>query len=79
MPHMFTPREEGPQPEAGGNRRGAPPLRHTAAAVLDPPGPPRRPIKGSGATPAIPHPTIKILALLILLALVAALLVYLWK
>ncbi len=79
MPHAFTPREDDPEPAASGSRLGGPPTKRTAAGVLDPPGPPRRPIKGSGPTPRIPRPVIRALALLILLGLVAAVIAYFWK
>lgn len=67
MPHEFHPREEEPEAEAGGRRIGGPPNKHTAAGVLDPPVPPRKP---PGPIPAIPRSTlIKIFAIVILLGL----------
>jgi hypothetical protein len=70
MPYSFNPREEEPEPEAGGSRLGGPPRKYTAAGVLDPPVPPRKP---PSPIPAIPRSTlIKIIAVVILLGLAAA-------
>jgi hypothetical protein len=70
MPYLFTPREEEPEPQAGGSRLGGPPRKHTAAGVLDPPVPPRKP---PGPIPAIPRSMLaKIFAVVILLGLAAA-------
>jgi hypothetical protein len=67
--HAFTSREEEPEPAAGGSRWGGPPHKHTAAGVLDPPVPPRKP---PSPIPAIPRSTlVKIFAVLILLGLAA--------
>ena len=66
MAHEFTPDEREPEAEAAGSRYGGPPRRYTAAGVLDPPVPPKKPIP---PTPAIPRPVIKWLAAAILLGL----------
>lgn len=76
MPHEFHPREQEPEPEAGGRRTGGPPTKHTAAGVLDPPVPPRKP---PSPIPAIPRPAVRILAILILLAIAAGIIVYFWR
>jgi len=79
MPHAFTPREEEPQPETGGSRLGGPPHKSTAAGILDPPVPPRRPVKGLGPIPSLPRPVIRVLAILILLGFAAGVIAYFWK
>lgn len=67
MPYAFNPREEEPEAEAGGRRIGGPPNKYTAAGVLDPPVPPRKP---PGPIPAIPRSAlIKIIAIVILLGI----------
>jgi hypothetical protein len=70
MPYEFRRHEEELEPEAGGSRLGGPPHKHTAAGVLDPPVPPRKP---PSPIPAIPPSVIvKIFAVLILLGVGAA-------
>jgi hypothetical protein len=76
MPYEFAPHEEDLEPEAGGSRLGGPPRKHTAAGILDPPVPPR---KSPRPTPAIPRPAIRIVAILILVGIAAAMIVYFWK
>jgi len=66
MVYEFTPDEQEPEAEAAGSRYGGPPRRYTAAGVLDPPVPPKKPIP---PTPAIPRHVIKWLAAMILLGL----------
>jgi hypothetical protein len=73
MPHTFQPREEEPEPEAAGSRLGGPPRKHTAAGVLDPPVPPRKP---PSPIPAIPHPIVKILALAFLVGIALTTILY---
>lgn len=76
MPHEFAPHEDDLKPEAGGSRLGGPPRKYTAAAILDPPVPPPKPF---GRTPAIPHPLVKFVAILILIGLAVAAIVYFWR
>jgi hypothetical protein len=73
MPHTFQPREEEPEPEAGGSRLGGPPRKHTAAGVLDPPVPPRKPLS---PIPGIPRPIFRILTMAILIGIAAAIILY---
>ncbi len=76
MPYAFEHHDEELEPEAGGSRLGGPPRKHTAAGVLDPPVPPRKP---PSPIPTIPRPLLRILAILILLGLAAGIIVYFWK
>lgn len=77
MPYEFKRREEDPEPEAGGSRLGGPPHKHTAAGVLDPPVPPRKPL---GPIPAIPRSIlVKIFAVLILLGIAVSTFLYFYK
>lgn len=76
MVYEFTPDEQEPEAQAAGGWYGGPPRRYTAAGVLDPPVPPKKPIP---PTPAIPRPVIKWLAAFILLGLVFSTLMMLLK
>jgi hypothetical protein len=76
MAYEFTPYEQELEPQASGARLGGPPRKHTAAGVLDPPIQPR---KQPSPTPAIPRTTMKVLAVAILLGLITAALMMLWK
>jgi len=77
MPHEFTRYEDELEPQAGGSRSGRPPSKHTAAGVLDPPVPPRKPLS--------PIPDIyrskpfRVLAALILIGAAIAAAAMLWK
>ena len=75
MVYEFTPDEREPEVQPAGSRYGGPPRKYTAAGVLDPPVPPKKPIP---PTPALPRPVIKVLAAVILLGLAfAAMMVFL--
>ncbi|HXA56015.1 MAG TPA: hypothetical protein VNU84_01180 [Candidatus Acidoferrum sp.] len=77
MPYEFSEHEPELQPDAGGSRSGVPPRKHTGAAVLDPPVPPRRPLS---PIPSIPVSTLlKILAVLILVGIGVAAFLYMFK
>ena len=77
MAHEFIPREEEPEAKASGNRMGGPPHKRTAAGVLDPPFPPKKPPE---QIPAIPRSTlIRLFVVLILLGLAAVALMTVWK
>ena len=77
MPYEFREHENELEPEAGGSRSGVPPRKHTGAAVLDPPVPPRKPLS---PIPSIPVSTLlKILAVLILVGIGAVTLFYILK
>jgi hypothetical protein len=52
MPHEFTEWEHGPEAQASSGRSGIPPRKFTAAGVLDPPVPPKRPVGPVRGTPA---------------------------
>jgi len=67
MAHDFTPREEEPETQAAGSRAGSPPRKHTAAGVVDPPVPPKRPVIS------------KLMAWLVLVGAVLLVFVILWK
>jgi hypothetical protein len=77
MPYEFAEYEDELEPEAAGGRRGSPPRKHTAAALLDPPVPPRKPLS---PIPSIPiSALLQILAVLILLGIGAAAFFYIFK
>ncbi|HUL15080.1 MAG TPA: hypothetical protein VLV88_03730 [Terriglobales bacterium] len=64
MPYEFHERESELEPEPSSSRGGVPPSKWTAAGVLDPPGPPKRPV---GPIPAVPTSWfMRILAILLL-------------
>lgn len=52
MPYEFQDWEEDLQPLASAARLGGPPRKSTGIGVLDPPGPPRRPLGPLAALPA---------------------------
>lgn len=52
MPYEFTEYEAEPEPQASSGRAGRPPRKNTAAGVLDPPVPPRRPPGPLASIPA---------------------------
>jgi hypothetical protein len=77
MPHEFTRREEELEPQAGGSRSGRPPSKHTAAGVLDPPVPPRKPLS---PIPDIHRSKLfRVLVALILIGLAIAAAAAIWK
>ena len=77
MAYEFTPREGEPEPEASGSRLGGPPLKHTAAGVLDPPFRPKKPVP---PTPAIPFSAVvRFFVILILVGLAIGALLMWWK
>jgi hypothetical protein len=51
MPHEFAEWEHVPEAQTSSGRSGIPPRKFTAAGVLDPPVPPKRPV---GSIPGIP-------------------------
>ena len=76
MPYEFTNNEFELEPEASSSRGGFPPRKNTAAGVLDPPFPPKRP---PGPIPGARTPMVfRILAGLLLagLAIVTSLLLF---
>ncbi len=66
MAYEFTDNEFELEPEASSARGGGPPRKSTAAGVLDPPFPPKRP---PGPVPAARTPVFRILAALLLAGL----------
>jgi hypothetical protein len=46
MSHSFNEFQNEPEPRTGGSLSGGPPRKHTAAGVLDPPSPPKKPLNG---------------------------------
>jgi hypothetical protein len=76
MSYSFRQHEEEPEPQAAGSRMG-PPRKYTAAGVLDPPVPPRKPLS---PIPSIPTSLLaKIIAALILLGIVASVAAYFFR
>lgn len=76
MPFSFRKYEDEPEPQASGSRMG-PPRKYTAAGVLDPPVPPRKPLS---PIPSIPTSLLgKIVAALILLGIVASIAAYFFR
>jgi hypothetical protein len=51
VPYEFDEYGQEPEPQASSGRAGGPPRKLTAAGVLDPPIPPKRPL---GPLPSIP-------------------------
>jgi hypothetical protein len=51
MPHEFAEYDHEPEPSASSARSGDPPRRSTGIGVLEPPGPPKRPL---GPIPSAP-------------------------
>ena len=45
MAYEFIEREADPEPQAAGSRSGGPPLKPSALGVLDPPFPPKKPLR----------------------------------
>jgi hypothetical protein len=77
MPHEFTEREDELEPQASGGHSVSPPRKRTAAGVLDPPFPPKKPLR---PIPWIPLPVvIRFFAALILIGLALAMLMIFWK
>jgi hypothetical protein len=77
MAHEFIRREEEPEPQASGGRSGGPPHKHTAVGVLDPPFPPKKPLR---PIPPISRSTlIRLFAVVIILSLALAMLMMFWK
>jgi hypothetical protein len=73
MPYEFIEREDELEPQAAGGHLGGPPSKYTAAAVLDPPFPPKKPL---GPIPALlrsPLFRVFVIAILAGLALMALL------
>jgi hypothetical protein len=70
--YEFTEYEQEPEPQASSAQGGGPPSRFTAAGVLDPPVPPKRPPGPIPTTPA--SLMFRILAGLLLAGLAAAIL-----
>jgi hypothetical protein len=67
MAHEFIRREEEPEPQASGSRSGTPPRKRTGVSVLDPPFPPKKPLR---LIPAIPQSAlIRAFAVVILVGL----------
>jgi len=52
MPYEFSKYEDELEPQASASRGGSPPRKVTAAGVLDPPVPPRRPPGPLASIPA---------------------------
>jgi hypothetical protein len=67
MPHEFIRREDEPEPLTGGSYSGVPPRKHSAAGVLDPPFPPKKPLRPIPTTPR--SVIIRLFVILILIGL----------
>jgi hypothetical protein len=77
MAHEFIPREVEPEPQTAGSRYGGPPRKQTGVDVLDPPFPPKKPLR---PIPWIPRSAIaRFLAVVILTGLAVATLAIVWK
>lgn len=77
MAYEFIPREEEPEPQASGSRSGGPPHKHSAVGVLDPPFPPKKPLR---PIPTIPRSAlIRFFVALILVGLAFVALMMFWK
>jgi hypothetical protein len=76
MPYKFTEWEQVPEAQPSSGHSTIPPWKFTGVGVLDPPGPPKKPV---GPIPGIPPALLlRILAGLILLAAVSAIVVALF-
>jgi hypothetical protein len=76
MPCECTEWEDEPEPQTSSARSGSPPRKHTGIGILDPPGPPKRPL---GAIPAIPWSSLlRGFALLILVGVVLGIILLLF-
>ena len=73
MPYEFIEREDELEPQAAGGHRGSPPSKYTAAGVLDPPFPPKKPLRPIPALLRSPLFRVIVVVILAGLALMALL------
>jgi hypothetical protein len=74
MPHEFAEYDHEPEASASSARSGGPPRKLTGIGVLDPPGPPKRPL---GPIPSAPTSLFWRIAAALLLAGIAAMTLFL--
>lgn len=76
MPYEFTEWEHVPEPQPSSGRSAIPPRKFIGVGVLDPAGPPKRPV---GPIPGIPAGLLlRMLAGLVLLGVVSAIVITLF-
>jgi hypothetical protein len=77
MPHEFIPREEEPEAQPAGSRRGNPPRKRTAVGVLDPSLRPKKPVGPN--KPIKRSPLSRAIVILILTGLAALAVAIAWQ